>query len=53
MNLKRVVITINNSTYETTDVPEQIGPWLGRVFDAVRPDPNSRINVEMFQFEVF
>lgn len=41
----RMIIIINGTTYETTDVPEAIGPWLGRVIDAVRPGPHSEIRV--------
>lgn len=48
MELMRMVVTINGKTYETIDVPEAIGPWLGRIMSVVRPEPHSSLSIDVY-----
>lgn len=45
--LMSVRVWINGQNFATIDTPEAIGPWIARIFDAVRPGPGSSIRIEV------
>jgi hypothetical protein len=42
-----VRVWINGQNFATVDTPENIGPWIARIFDVVKPGPGSSVRIEM------